>query len=396
LVGLAKLATHPDLRRDDALEFAQLALRRCTYLLLEMYAIERRAPEACALVARSVVETALIGSYLAVTPDASSRLVKKQAKHSRRLRDRLLAGDNDAVLALLADAEFIAAPLVDELDAIKAAPDLAQISRLLDNHPPFDETKLACHLYDEVYSFLSNYVEHPTPLSLERHRGRRFVGRGVRPFPPSGRVSPATLAHTASPAVAALAGCLARRVGEDASDFDEWARDAMFADGYAWSGSPLRMAAVASTVRSVGLSRPRADAVGFLLRTLAIGDGMRDATSAEQLAVAFEAMDLGQSWRPLLLTMWGNDHRHRLSRGRWRDVSAEELAIKTDTAVAALFLAYAGVWPVEEAALGSTLASACRDVHAVEPDVLDRVWKTELPDFGMAMRRVRQRVLDFE
>jgi hypothetical protein len=100
LVGLAKLATHPDLRRDDALEFAQLALRRCTYLLLEMYAIERRAPEACALVARSVVETALIGSYLAVTPDASSRLVKKQAKHSRRLRDRLLAGDNDAVLAL--------------------------------------------------------------------------------------------------------------------------------------------------------------------------------------------------------------------------------------------------------------------------------------------------------
>lgn len=391
---LVLLAADPAMGPDPSLKLAQLALRRSLYLLREMVSIERKAPDASALVARSVIETALVGSYLAVMPSTSDRFVKKQAKHSRRLRERLLAGDNAGVLALLAEADFIAEPLAPHLDNERAAPDLAQIARQLDSVPPFDQGALATHLYDESYSFLSNFVEHPTPLSLNRHRDRQLLSLRLRPFPPKPRMPAPTLTHIAMPAVAALGACLARRAHRDPSLLDEWARDASSADGYFWSGSPLRMAAALSIFAEVSLSRSRANAAGFAVRLLAGSDHIRTLPSAEQLAVALDVIELAKATNPIVYLLRGSDRRVPQATD-WRGLPEEELRNQTEAALGALMLSYAGLWPTEPDLLDGTLAVASASMATVVPGALIRVIASP-PRLGVALQRFRQRAAAFD
>jgi hypothetical protein len=384
-----------DTHGDPSLELGQLALRRCLYLLREMLKIEKRAPEGCALVARCIIEHALVGAYLVLTPDVGGRFVKKQAKHSRRLRNRILSGDGSQVLDLLAESEFIRAPLATELNELKAAPDFAQIASQLDTHAPFNSTGLATLLYDEAYSFLSNYVEHPTPLSLGRHGRVNWFRQGWRRYAPQEGVHPLTLTHTAMPAIAALASCLARRQGVDHSSFDEWAADAAFADGYAWAGSPLRYASVTATLHAAGLSRRRADALGSVLRTVAIGDEMRSSTPAEQLVAVLEALEAAGSWRSLLQMVQSGKVPTRVAAIDLSD-SASEVSSQANVAIAALYLAYTGLWPTDPTSLKSTLASACASSANVDSGGISRILRSQPPGLREAIRRMRARIDAFE
>src|SRR5687768_3842875 len=65
-------------RATPELELAQLALRRCLYLTRELGLVHRCAPEAAVMVARSIIETALVGSYLTIQgAGGAERLMKK-------------------------------------------------------------------------------------------------------------------------------------------------------------------------------------------------------------------------------------------------------------------------------------------------------------------------------
>jgi hypothetical protein len=392
---LRNLANTDVSRMPEDLLLAQLALRRCLYMLREMISIERRAPEACSLTARSIIETALVGAYLALNEDVADRLLKKQASFSRRLRGRILAGDTTGILAVMAAANFLSDPLDDRLDEVAAAPSFAQIATWLDQRPPFSSTRLASHLYDEAYSFLSNYVEHPTPMSLARHQGVRRHRLSSRRFRPASPVAALTLTHTAMPAVAALASCIASRLGKDPTQLDRMASEAISADGHWWSGSPLRSAAATALFASAGLTRPRADTVGFAMRMLAHRDALRNAPDTEQLVTALEAVEAARSIAALLQMFRWKPIPSHVDLGRWRRVSGEDLVEDPASVVAALLLSYAGLWPADSEGLRLRLAAASAGASAVTPGALDRILATDPPPLREAMRLERLRLNAF-
>ena len=381
----------------DGIGLAQLALRRCNYMLDEMFAIERRAPEATSLVARSVIETALIGAYLALNPDIGDRFVKKQASFSRRLRNRMLAGDIEGVLAVLADVDFLAGPLEPRLEPVPAAPSFAQIASWLDQHPPFSRQGLATHLYDEAYSFLSNYVEHPTPMSLSRHQNVRRRRLTSRRFRPSAPVAPLTLTHTAVPAVAALASCLASVQSRSTDLADRAASEALSADGHWWSGSPLRGAAAASLFTSAGLTRTRADVIGFAVRILAHNDAMRNSSDAEQLVTTLEAVEIAKSTAAIVQMFRSRPAPGWIDTNAWRHRVPEGGLIDDPAGVvAALLLAYSGLCSSEPESLDRRLAGAASAAIQVPPNALARVLTADPPRFREFMRRERLRVETLE
>lgn len=384
-----------DVGNDPELVQSQRALRRCLYLMREMHSLEKSAPEACALVARAIIETALVGSFLAITPESSERFIKRQAKHSRRLRSRLLANSNDDVHGILADAEFIAAPLDPRLDEFRAAPDFSQIAQQLDTHPPFTEGSLATHLYEEAYAFLSNYVEHPTPLSLARHADISHFRLPKRRFAPRSPIDARTLNHVATPAIAALAGCIARRLGEPHEVLDGWAREALHADGGGWSGSPLRFATVTETLAGIGLDRRRANFLGILISATGTSDELRKATAAEQMVAALELMDCGKSWLSLLELVRRGRRARTVAELECLRLEAADFERDAEVAIAALYLAYAGVWPVNRASLRELVRTASEGAGAVRPGTLNRMLSEGPPPMGLALARMRERRLRF-
>ncbi|WP_366145766.1 DUF5677 domain-containing protein [Nocardioides sp.] len=360
-----------------------------------MYRLEKSAPEACALVARAIIETALVGAFLAITPDSSERFIKKQAKHSRRLRSRLLANSNEDVHDVLADAEFLAAPLDASLDGFRAAPDFSQIAQQLDMHPPFAEGSLATHLYEEAYAFLSNYVEHPTPLSLARHSRVQHFRLPRRRFAPHSPVDPRTLNHVAAPAIAALAGCVARGVGQPHEVLDQWAREALHADGGRWSGSPLRHETVTATLSGIGLDHRRANLLGLLISATGTSDELRKAPVAEQMIAVLELMDSGKSWRSLLaLARHGRTARTALEL-ECLGLEPADFERDAEVAMAALYLAYAGVWPVDRASLRKLVRTASKGAASVRPGAFNRTLAEHPPPIGLALARMRERRLHF-
>lgn len=413
-VGMKRLATSPIPPHDDALRLAQLALRRCQYLTTEMGRIDRSAPEASAMTARSMIETALVGSYLALTsPDAADRLMKKQAGPARRLRSRFLQGDLLGALGLLPDVEFIAAPLDPGLASVKAAPDLAAITTWLDQHPPFAPNDIATLLYEESYGLLSNQVAHPSPQVLERHRdiGKRRGHLTLNPyrlalglywnparFQPTPLVPDATLYHAALSAMAGLCACMARRLGQDPSLFDAAALEAVSVDGYGWSGSPARQAAGGELVRTIGLSRRRADLAGSAMGALTAGDAFRSTTESDQLVAASELLDwartpalIGAAFAP---NAWV---RQRLrSWGRGADQTAAALASNSPNEepqflLAGLLLVFAGMWPSDTTHFEDTMDRAIAGLDARAFGALRRVLVANPPDWqGLAARLSRR------
>jgi len=355
---MVRLAETKQVTGDHDLEGAQFALRRCLHLVSEMARIADIAPEAAAMVGRSVVECALIGSYLALHKGGGAAgLMKKQRGHASALRSYFLTGDMVAALTLLPDVAFISDPLSAVLDAATGTPDLRSICSLLDNSEPFKEGKLATLLYYETYAALSNLVVHATPHSIERHRRAtiRLRGRHRQVFDPATTFSAGTLRHAVLPAIGGLCGCLARALDMPSDYYDAWLKEVGSVDSYEWSGSIVRTAAVEGLTELVELPGVYAlNTAGFAVRAVATLDTMISAPPAEQLIVACEIIDRARVMmrrpRPLpigLVASYALIRRSYRSHAsdETRDIASGHAAEHPQALLAALALIYAGLWP---------------------------------------------------
>jgi hypothetical protein len=398
----------PDSRPE--LRLAQLCLIRCTYLHDEMAEIQKSAPEASAMVARSIIETALVGSDLALGTDGNSaRLMKNLAGAAGRLRDRFLAGDQIAALSLLSEMEFLSEPLDPKLNDVPKALDLRSVCKRLDKAPPFNQGRLASLLYDESYSVLSNHVIHPTPQSLRRHASDRIrprfilyrnpwtrsrLGKAMRTvFYRPERIDYEGIGWVATAALIGLMSALARGLGEPNVEIDRGVTDIERLDGYFWSGSPARMIAVSQLARSAGLPSLRSlNIAGAITRFFAITDAFRGLTEDEQLLGACEILDYSRDWRRLVC-LFSSRARHLYWPGpdsQSDQISRQPTSENIQIQIAALALVYAALWPDDSATVASRVEAFMRDApHS--PDVIHRLM-TSTPPGGA--RYVLQRFRD--
>jgi hypothetical protein len=358
--GVRQLAATTRVEGDEELEVAQLALRRCLYLVSEMTRVTEVAPEAAAMAGRSVVESALVGSYLALhraTGASAAGLMKRQRGQARQLRDYFLKGDMIGAIELLPEVSFISAPLKPALTTAAGTPDLRNICSLLDEREPFHEGKLATQLYYETYAALSNLIVHATPQSFERYRKSRIraKGRGPTVYGPATTLPVQTLRHAVLPAIGGLCGCLARSLDMPADYYDLWLKEAGSVDGYEWSGSIVRTAAVEGLAELVELPSVYAlNAAGFAIRALATLGTMINASSADQLMASSEIIDRARTIRrrPGLLPLRLLASLSLISRSYSPRASDKTGEIATGCAaehpqalLASLALVYAGLWP---------------------------------------------------
>ncbi len=85
------------------------------------------------MLSRTIVETALVGSYLGIDQgDYANQMMKTLQGSAKRLRDRFLAGNHIAALRLLSDLRFISEPLDPSLDATRRALDIKSLCEKLD------------------------------------------------------------------------------------------------------------------------------------------------------------------------------------------------------------------------------------------------------------------------
>jgi len=356
---MLRLAETQQVNGNDDLEGAQLALRRCLYLTSEAARIADIAPEAAAMVGRSVVEHALIGSYLALyRGGAAAALMKKQRGHARALRDYFLKGDMVAALTLLPSVSFISEPLNVALDSATGMPDLRAICSKLDKNEPFKTGAFASLLYFETYAILSNFVIHATPHSIERHRWAAIKVRGKhrQVFKPPSTFSIKTIEHAVMPAIGGLCGCLARALGMPSTYYDAWLQEADSVDGYEWSGSIARTVAIDGLVELVGLpDTSTLNAAGLAIRVLATLGTLISASPAEQLIVASQVIDRARvmstrsRFLPLRLMsasslIFRPDIPARES-DKTPDIAGGQAAEHPQALLAALALIYAGLWP---------------------------------------------------
>lgn len=365
---------------NDALAMARLALRRCRYLIRELERSLGSRPEASALLARAIIETSLVGSYLALRGDDSAdRLLKRQAGPARRLRERFLNGELTAGLSLLPDLEFVSAPLAPDLSDTSKGPDLASISAWLDHQPPFQAHRLATLLYDEAYVVLSGFSAHPTPQTLARYE--QSLGwlapfaRKDKPLLPS-----STYVHACYPAVGALAGSIARAGGEAHRLFDTWAAEAATVDGYHWTSSPARHIAVSQLARVWGLNPPMFNIAGFLLRAVGMTDTAKALTPEDQILLACDVFVRAQRPSTLLATFLGRPRLRRPARTAGGLGPEPPLSGANDprVLVAALGLVYASIWPDDPQLVGGMLDALDEQVLISSPSErpLDRVVQT--------------------
>jgi hypothetical protein len=397
---MAQLAETKEVIGDPELEGAQLALRRCLHLSSEMARIVDVAPDAAAITGRSVVEHALIGSYLALYRAAgggAAGLMKKQRGHASGLRDYFLKGDMLGALSLLPEISFVSAPLSPTLDAVTGMPNFHQICFLLDEKEPFVRGKLATMLYYETCAPLSNLLIHPTPHSLERHRQSHLVIRRRNPnfFGPSTAFSDNTLQYAILPAMGGLCSCLARALRMPTDYYDMWLREAGSVDGYEWSGSIARTVAVGGLVELVGLPNVHAlNAAGLATRMLATADIMMNANSDDQLLAASEIIDRARAktrWPAhpglrLIASMALIRPRSSQSIDNTKAIATGHAAGHPQALLAALALVYAGLWPDEPSIVSARLDAFDREAPH-ESTALETMLSRISPKDARSMRK---------
>lgn len=401
-IQVYRLAVIGKARRTPELELAQLALRRCLYLTRELGRLHHSAPEAAIMVARSIIETALAGSYLSIHgAGGAQRMMKKQSGAARRLRDRFLAGDPLGALALLTEIDLIATPLSPTLANVQKTENFDQICRELDKHPPFSSGALATLLYEESYSLFSNHVEHPTPQSLRRH-ARRVIslgGHGPRLFRPTKLAPQNTIDHVVLPAIGALCSCITRSIGKPYALLDQWTSEAAGADGYLWTGSPARTLAASELAHLAGLPSLRTlNWYGLSVRAIGMLDVMLQSSDADQLVIACELLDRSRKF-PYLLTVilpkiWPKSILSRLRTTDQAETIAKGNATDHPQALlAALALVYAGLWPDDSKLLTTRLEAF--DASAPYPTgLLDQLVRSVAPSDVKRLRaRHRSQIL---
>lgn len=347
------------------LQVAQLALSRCFYLTSELVLIERRAPEAAMAVSRSIVETALVGSYLALEPEpeAADRMLKSLAVYARRLRERFLAGEPVGALELMPEMPLLSQAMAPELETVQKGLDLYSLCKRLDRHPPFSDGDLASLLYEESYAVLSNHVVHPTIYALSRHSvgdefpclprwahwdqhlglGARMRRRAVRPS----RLDARGARHIAIAATVSLVAALSRGMGEPSAVWDLGAQDIRGVDGYWWSGSPARMIAASELGRMADLpTHASLNVAGYMVRVIAAADAFQELADHEQLVCASELIDSVRDWQRKVssLPLAGSGSRPR-GGPQTLDLCTNGARSTSQGLLAALALVYAGQWP---------------------------------------------------
>lgn len=343
------------------LQLAQLSLVRCFYLQSELTAIEKKAPEATMALARMCVETALIGSYLALSneSDLADRMMKGLGTYARRLQRRFKEGRPLSGLDLLPDIPLISNAIAPRLQDVVKSHDLFSICRELDKHLPFSEGNLATLLYEETYTVLSNHVVHPTVLTLSRHSGggalapfvpaasplvrRAAMIAGLRPSPLDARGA----SWSATAATVALSAAFARGIGQPSEEWDRGAQEIRGIDGYWWSGSPARMIGARELARMADLPALSAlNTAGFMVRVAAVSDPFQGLSPNEQFVCASEIFDLVRTWWQKM-TFLRVAAPHALPNGGTQtpQICTGAAGDSTQASLAALALVYAGAWP---------------------------------------------------
>lgn len=180
------------------LDFSRLALLRLLWLQRETRrAVRTRQREAAALLARTSMETCILGLWCLHNPDASSKLRNSAIKTA------------PAMLSFLSSTGLIPDTLIRQavhaLGEPEKLPDVRSMATQVD---ATTSASLAVHLYDQAYRPASQYFTHATSSSLLRHVTPKRR-RTVRPANSWVRRAPVRLADAC---VGLLAGAIAARV----------------------------------------------------------------------------------------------------------------------------------------------------------------------------------------
>ncbi|WP_433393047.1 hypothetical protein [Micromonospora sp. KLBMP9576] len=160
-------------------DFAQLALLRLLWLQRETHrAVRTRQREAAALLARTSMETCILGLWCLHNPAAASKLRTSELKTA------------PAMLTFLSSTGLIPDTLIRQavhaLGEPEKLPDIRSMAAHIDAKT---SATLAIHLYDLAYRPASQYFTHATSSSLLRHvtperrRTTRPVNSWVRRAP---------------------------------------------------------------------------------------------------------------------------------------------------------------------------------------------------------------------
>ncbi len=157
-----KLVGSPRWPADDAVEgvdVARLALLRLLWLQRECRRVSRRSTECAVLIARSAVETCILGVYCLVSNDAVPSLKAATAKTAQN------------VLGYLVDDALIPNDVVDKallaaFGSPKQRPSLGRMAREVESAP---NGFRAHSLYRRFYVPTSEFFVHANATSLLRH-----------------------------------------------------------------------------------------------------------------------------------------------------------------------------------------------------------------------------------
>lgn len=196
-------------KEADGSQIAQLALLRLLSLQREAHQAARAGhSESVGLLARTVIETCIVGLYCLVTPDAPDKLNDQNAHQL------------DAMLRYL-PTEFVTEAtrkrMINNLGVPKREPSTWAMAAAVDAAAAAGNDK-AEMLYRAYYAPLSAFYAHGGGISLMRHVGRH---NQLTEHPKAPWFHRSAL-HIIDSSVALLAAQIARATGQDATIFDKY------------------------------------------------------------------------------------------------------------------------------------------------------------------------------
>jgi hypothetical protein len=306
--------------------------------------------ESALLALRSLVDTALVGSWLAIHGDsAEGRFVKRQVRES----DRLLAwvdpeGLRGRVDLFAAEAARLQ-EVINRADENAGMPDLFQIAQAVERELPGEASEAATDLYAEIYSPLSNLVAHTSSASLSRYVSMDTKRLRTDPFPVA---VTAGVLRGAGASVALLSGFVAREAKKPADDFLRKARELI--EPRFWPTTPLHYLVATAIATRVGLPTARwLDSYGIRVRAKMKRPRRRTASARDQLAEALRTSDFTRKVAT----------RGRIERKATNVLESRTLLSEPEFWVAALVLMAAGVWNPEE------MEGVLRDLKVGEAEI---------------------------
>jgi hypothetical protein len=209
------LATSSPLPRDEdqvtGEDFARLALLRLLFLQRETRrAVRMRQREASALLARTGIETCILGLWCLLIPGAAAKLRASEYRTGA------------AMLTFLSSTGLISQELIrDAVSALGEPQGLPAVRTMTEQVDSKTTATLAIHLYDVAYRPASQYFTHATNSALRRHVTADY-GYTARPANPWVRRAPVRLVDAC---VGVLAGAIANTIAAPSELFVRYGED---------------------------------------------------------------------------------------------------------------------------------------------------------------------------